>query len=496
MRTGSKITAMTGPGRLLRALGFRWVFPIGTLPLPYHPLIGLGFLLAPPLWIASLAVSGVRGAGALLWWHPLIVALVLGLLMSIPFVSWAMMVFRAPLAQAVLITGAMTLLAIDVATGRAALAWAVLPAGFVLLYAVQRIGGLSLLRQLQREAAAWTPVDPGSRTVIAIGATAERARNLVDLCDVVRAVAADRMVHRLTPAGVAALREACDSAPPPGWSLPDDGAAPIVVSPAGESEDGLRLASERWRSRLVRGELHRVRAGADRSVIWGAAQIAGRIPVFTAFHWTAIVGRSSWHIGFMPDRPVRLGPETNDYRRLDHVLTARPGDGGRTDDAGPLIERIAADAAAERVRIDAFWQAIAADPDVRADSEVMRRLSRVPALIRPGDGQRLIAWLAAAKAARLRTAVHSAAFLLERLPDPHFAAVGAELLIVLNSRILAGEWRIEPGMDLSDVPRDCPRFGHHGGFALMRTTPKLYDRLAMLGAAERRMVEALRVSLA
>ena len=26
-------------GKLLRALGFRWVFPIGTMPIPYHPLL-------------------------------------------------------------------------------------------------------------------------------------------------------------------------------------------------------------------------------------------------------------------------------------------------------------------------------------------------------------------------------------------------------------------------------------------------------------------------
>ena len=257
--------------------------------------------------------------------------------MSIPIVSWAMMAFRAPLAQAMLIAGAMALLAIDVAMGRAAPAWGALPAAFVALYAVQRIGGKILLGRLQRAAESWTPIDPGLATVAVTneGFTAMKARHLLTHCDVARiasipgappkglSTARMTMAHWLSPAGVDALRLAAGSTAPPGWALPKDDEDTIVVRPLDVvPPDCLLLTAEPYRAPLgmVTGTLQKVRiqgAGIDRQVLWGAAQIAGRIPLFTFFHWTAIVGRSAWHVGFAHDKAVRLGPEGNDYQPPD-----------------------------------------------------------------------------------------------------------------------------------------------------------------------------------
>lgn len=71
----------------------------------------------------------------------------------------------------------------------------------------------------------------------------------------------------------------------------------------------------------------------------------------------------------------------------------------------------------------------------------------------------------------------------------------AEITSALNSRILAGEWRIGPDMDLKDVPKDCPRFGDYGGFGLLYEVPGLYERLARLGPAEAKLVAGFRASL-
>ena len=90
-------------GKLLRALGFRWVFPIGTMPIPYHPLLAWALLIAAPVWlIVSLALSATQAAGQTAWLQMLIVGLLLGVPMSIPIIAWMAMMFRVPLIQSLL----------------------------------------------------------------------------------------------------------------------------------------------------------------------------------------------------------------------------------------------------------------------------------------------------------------------------------------------------------------------------------------------------------
>jgi hypothetical protein len=512
-------------GGVLRKLGFRWIFPIGTMPIPYHPLIGVAFSLGPILWVAWLALSAATEPGSgLAWWHPLLAALLLGIPMSIPIIAWGMMAFRAPLAQGVLIAGAMLLLAIDVAMGRVAPWWAVLPAGFVLLYAVQRIGGKRKLAALKAAADDWSPVDPGDATVIVPGEvhTASKAGILIAAADIARVLslpgpplrgqrpARPVMLHWLSAGGMARLRAECEGIGPAGWSLPREDAKPVLQRPADdEPVEGLTATIGHYRSLLVGGRLRRLsiasRDGA-RGVIWGRAHIVAPWPIFTVFHWTAIFGgKSEWYVGFAPDKSIRLGPEwSNDHHMLPKLFAARAEDGGRNDDAtlfgadaggGLLAAGMAAAAADERERIAAFWRNIAEAPLGGFDGNVVQRLRSANGLFRPGDGLRLVTWLKAARDNRKLHLVRTAAALLERLPEAEFAATGPALFDIVNSRILAGEWEVGPNLDYKSLPRDCPRFGKVGGYGLALYEPRLYMRYARLGPKEAALVKALADSL-
>ncbi|MDO9363568.1 MAG: hypothetical protein Q7T60_11625 [Sphingopyxis sp.] len=512
-------------GGIGRKLGFRWIFPIGTMPIPYHPLIGLAFSFGPVLWVAWLAMAAVMSHdGALTWWQPLLAALLLAIPMSIPIVAWAMMAFRAPIAQGLLIAGSMTLLAIDVATGRAAPWWAALPAGFVLLYTVQRVGGKAKLATLQAAAETWLPIDPGDATVIVPGEvhTASKARLLIAAADIARVLslpgpplkrqrpAQTVMLHWLTEGGIARLRAACNDVGPAGWHLPREDAAPVLQRPAEDDRvHGLTATIARYRSLLAGGRLYRLSVsgvGDERAVVWGSAQIVARLPVFTFFHWTAFLGgKSEWHIGFVPERAIQLGPEwSNEHHMLPKLFSARAEDGGRNDDVtlfgsdksgGLLAVGLAAAAASERERVAAFWRSIAEAPLEPVDGNVLQRLRDANGLFRPGDGMRLVTWLKAAREGRKLYAVRHAAMMIEALPNDEFVATGPALFDVVNSRVLAGEWDIGPELDLKSVPKDCPRFGKVGGYGLALHHPRLYKRYAQLGPKEAALVKSLADSL-
>ena len=84
--------------RFLRLLGFRLVFPIGTMPIPYHPLVFPLALLAILGWFGwSIWASLEETRTGHFWWQPFPFFALLGVLMSVPIVAWAAMVFRAPL---------------------------------------------------------------------------------------------------------------------------------------------------------------------------------------------------------------------------------------------------------------------------------------------------------------------------------------------------------------------------------------------------------------
>ena len=153
-------------GKLFRALGFRWVFPIGTMPIPSHRFLAWALLIAAPAWLAiGLVQSVVAADRPSTWLQMLVVGLLLGVPMSIPIVSWAGLVFRVPLIQSLLFASATILLAVDVGLGRAHPALAALPAGYLGLWLYQWLGGRLRLRALRRAGEAFEPVSAGQRTV-------------------------------------------------------------------------------------------------------------------------------------------------------------------------------------------------------------------------------------------------------------------------------------------------------------------------------------------
>jgi hypothetical protein len=86
--------------------------------------------------------------------------------MSIPILNWLAMAFRAPLLQALLIGGAMLLLAVDAATG-AVPAWVgAIPGSWLALFLAQRFGGPIYLRRLKAANAAFERLHLGNRLVI------------------------------------------------------------------------------------------------------------------------------------------------------------------------------------------------------------------------------------------------------------------------------------------------------------------------------------------
>jgi hypothetical protein len=138
--------------KVMRALGFRFVFPIGTLPIPYHPLIagalaagGAGMAgqqshadAARSLFAGGLAADGRHRADP--WPAAFRTDRVLGDDGR-----------SHHLIQALLFASAMVLLASEVARGRTQAWLGVLPVAYVAVWLIQRVGGSLLLRRFRRD---------------------------------------------------------------------------------------------------------------------------------------------------------------------------------------------------------------------------------------------------------------------------------------------------------------------------------------------------------
>jgi hypothetical protein len=155
-----------------------------------------------------------------------------------------------------------------------------------------------------------------------------------------------------------------------------------------------------------------------------------------------------------------------------------------TVDPAPLLARLE--------REQAFMMAEAD----RALDDLLERGGRwVPALQRfehrpehlTDKGQSLCGALAKAKDDGDEHRARDIAQLLACLPAPAFAALERELLPLLGSRILALRWELTPDLDVSPLPRNCPKFGRHAGFGLMTRVPALWERLGELGPSAARI---------
>ena len=248
-------------GRLGRALGFRWIFPIGTMAIPYHPLIPVVVLATPAIWLVSTLAGAIGGStGGAQWPWMILAGVLLAIPLSIPILNWAFRAFGALLVQSLLFLAAMVALAADVVTGRAAPVWAVLPAGYVLVYIVQRVGGLLRVRGYRRMIAAYAPVCAGARPLVvqsddrffAVDAIrqglAERAHIAPPSYD------GSRIIEPMDQAEVTALEELNHKHLPRSWRI--DGSAPhITINRPGELPVGptVTIATERVGRRIGNG---------------------------------------------------------------------------------------------------------------------------------------------------------------------------------------------------------------------------------------------------
>ncbi len=491
-------------GKLLRALGFRWVFPMGTMPIPYHPLVAVALLLAVPVWlVASLALGAAEAANQTAWLQMLIVGAILGVPMSIPIVSWMAMVFRVPLIQSLLFGAAMVLLAAEVARGRAHPALAALPAGYLGVWLYQWLGGQLRMRQLRREVEMFEPVTAGQRTVFPIENSYTDCAKLLANGYAVRCRPPQRgtvLMHRLAEADARALLALGPGMPLPDWSLDEKDGFWLLQRPASHACGEILIERQPYRDplNLITGELRllRVHDGRGwRERIAGVPQAVGPLPLATLFRWTAIFGgKSQWVAGFARRRAPALGDSglgQDSWPPL--LLTPAAEPAFERDQLEEIMAAARAALAADTAAIERFWPSIAEEtgwPTGDARFAVFRDLQKRPALLGRDELTMTLAWLERARDAKNKQGVSAAASLLQAFDEQVLAQDTERLMRIFNSRVLGMAWKLTPDLDTAPLPNPTPRFGDQGGYGLITSHPKLYEKLARLGPKFEALVKA------
>jgi hypothetical protein len=494
-------------GRIGAALGFRWIMPIGTIPLPFHPWLArlLPFFIVG-LIAHRLVLVAAGDGGGVTWWALLIAAGLLAIPMTIPIVSWLAMAFRVPLLQSVLIGGAVVLMAVDAAIG-ALPGWAgAVPAAWIGLFLAQRFGGPLYLRRLEAANAAFERVQPGKRLLIV-----ERDRVATDYANrlsfeyALARVAAEpdlrgrstklpeRTYHRMSPDDWPSVSERIERLQPKGWVVIGERvAAPGIADPGDRPPIRIRMRRHRAPLWLIGGRREALEIDDGRSVrrlVGGEAALTGRWPLFTCFYWLSIFGgRSQWFAGFAREKPVNLG-STRFWdlapRVFEPLAEAKPPPYA---DAAPLLAALDALAAEAREDGDELLvKLLRLDPDL----PVVWPMHVQESELASGRGPELCDCLAAAKAAKYEQAARMSAQLIAALPAVEYRALADRLLVLLNSKELAFRLLGSDDPDIVEAPESERRKHVIGGLRLLRSVPKLYERLGELGEAARPLVMAL-----
>ena len=480
------------------------------IPLPYHP--GLARLLpfAIPALVLHRILHATQGEDGGITWRGLLVAAALTAIpLAIPIIQWLAMAFRLPLIQGLLIGGAMVLLGLDAATG-AAPAWAgLVPAAWLGLWIVQRIGGPIALRRVQARNAAFVPVDPGNRLILVEGASAADQAGWLSRDMELGRIASqtaeghpgrlrDKAYYRLAPADLERVRARVEAVKPTNWqvgakgvTLPEsdlergDG----VVTQTSPTDPPIRIRAGRHRSALwllagKRSEIRIDDCGAIQRLVGGEAAIVAAVPLFTCFYYLNIFPGpgSRWVAGFARAKPVKLGPASA-HDLLLQALKAPAGP--HHADPGPLLARLDAIAAERQSEARGLLERLL-DPEaeIPIDTRVLTRHPEVAF----GRGRELCACLAAAKAKKEDHALRLAAALIAALPEDEFRSLSAELITLLNSKALA--FRLVDEAASIGLPERVKREHVVGGFSLVRWVPELYERLGELGRWPRPLVKA------
>jgi len=473
-----------------RRLGFRWVFPIGTLPVPFHPLI-LPLALAGILaWTVRGVVDLVAGNSTVGGWPGLLVSAgFLGLGMSVPILSWMLMALGGRVIQAFLILAAVVLIAAEgVAQGGV---WQLaIATGFFGLWIVQAIVGRLIKRRLLARWQTFQPATVADRPVVVghnfTDGTPIDWMHRLNFSEVWETNYANndrgRGHFRLDDAAVAEVRNTAAGVMPDDWKLIEREAFSVLEYSGPLPADAIRLTHRTWKcplGALAPGLVEiTVGDGDARSLVVGAVQPVLPLPFFEVFHWTAIFGgKSQWRVGFAYGKGDRIGALGS---RFEGVLllpdVARPVSRSRLD---ALLTALAADCARRQEAFAELKLAVATDPEgyTRHRLTLGQLQQAGPDLLGEDAGPFLLDWLHRARDARKRDGVIVAAGLIAKLSDEAFAALADELFQTLNSRKLALEWELVPGFDPAPLPKETPRFGNYGGFGLIFRQPKLYIRL-------------------
>lgn len=491
-------------GRLARALGFRWVFPVGTMAVPWHPAVLPFALAALTAWTVSrtagLAVGAVDGAGGTVLGMA-VGFIVVGLSMSVPVLAWLVLAFGGRLVQALLALAAMLVLGVSVATGEDPRWLAALPAAYVVAWATQAIGGRVLLARLRAAAARLDPVDVRGRVVVLpADLDAATAHDLLLRCGAgvvwVRGRGGGdggrgRVV--VTAEQAAQLRSAARDALPGdvrledvdgrsllGWTGPLPSAGTVVVQRARRPDPGGLLGDGLWRTTVD-----------GRTVVTGRAALVLPLPMLNAFHWVSLTSRNEWVVGFGRGRARTVGAQDGTVRHLfADGPPAGPGTGREVLSALDQVWRQVADrdVAVERLRSAALDGQVDLSAHRRAIDELRRNGA---ALLGADAAVVLAAWLERAREGRRTDEPAVVARLLDTLPDADLVRHGRRLLDVLNSRKLALRWDLGRGLDVTSLPRDLYRFGSRAGFGLALDLPGLYARLGDLVPPFRTLVAEL-----
>lgn len=482
-------------GRIGARLGFVWIMPIGTLPLPFHPWFARILPWLITALIAHAMVSHLTGSGEGVRWQALLVtALMLGLVMSIPILNWLAMAFRVPLLQGLAIGGAMVLIAVDVWTGAAPAGMAAVPVLFVALFGVQSIGGPLLVAKMQAGNAAFAAIEPGTRRVMIDDdrVSTNYGSWLIENCDVACVSAWHRTgrnrerkaqtYYRLLPADLAVVRSRVERIRPSGWWV---GPNRVLVPepPVADAEPPIKVklrphTTPLW---IVTGKrtLMDIDDGTSvRRMISGNAERVGPLPLFTVFYWAAIFGGTSrWVAGFARRKPVMLGTASG-YTMLAQAFPKLGERSYHYADAAPLIAQLDALDADQRAPAQALLDCLlSGNRDIPTNCAPLLRRSDIAF----GQGEALCARLAAAKSATQDDAVRLSAQLIAMLPPEEFAALSGTLLVLLNSRELAFRLLGGNSPEVLALPEEERRKHVIGGFSLVRRVPQLYERLGELG---------------